>query len=82
MTVLETLQQHIGGCREWLPEKADYCWQPTEYVLWGRLIPEEELGPRCYEHAVWHVGHHALRSRSNYAFVNLTDLARDIEDAR
>lgn len=76
---LTALQKHVGGCREWLPEKADNCWEPAEYVLWGKLISREALGPRCYDHAAEHVGHNALASRSNFALVNLEDLAHDID---
>jgi len=75
---LASLQEHVGGCREELgPPSHDKCWAPAEYVLWGKLIPPKGLGPRCYEHAVEHVGHDALRSRSGYALINLTDLAID-----
>jgi hypothetical protein len=76
--VLATLQKEIGGCREWLPEKANNCWAPAEYVLWGKLIPAEGLGPRCYDHAAKHVGHGPLEPRSGYALINLVELAREV----
>ena len=75
---LAVLQRHIGGCREWVEEKHDKCWKPAEYVLWGKLIPSDGLGPRCYEHAQKWIDCHGLRSRSNYALINLSDLAADL----
>jgi len=73
------IQQHVGGCREWCPEESNYCWAPAEYVLWGKLIPAEGLGPRCYDHAAKHVGHDALYPRSNYALINIRDLVHDLK---
>ncbi len=78
-SILVVLQQHIGGCREWVEEKNDKCWEPAEYVLWGKLIPSEGLGPRCHKHAAEHIDHYGLASRSGYALINLNDLARDLE---
>lgn len=78
-TTLYVLQEHIGGCREWVEEKSDKCWEPAEYVLWGKLIPPDGLGPRCYEHARKWIDHNGLRSRSGYALINLADLAQDLE---
>ena len=77
---LRTLQKHVGGCREELGAPTfDKCWKPAEYVLWGKLIPAEGLGPRCYEHALRHISVHGLASRANYALIHLGDLARDLE---
>lgn len=81
-SALAVLQRHVGHCREWTDNRP--CNAMAEFLLWGKLIPAEGLGPRCYEHAVKHVGYHALASRSNYALVNLADLAEDLakESAR
>jgi hypothetical protein len=77
--VLErAIQQHLDGCREWVAGKNNCCFAPAEYVLWGKLIPREALGPRCYRHAKKHVGDPALRSRSGFALVNVRDLAADL----
>jgi hypothetical protein len=73
--LLPYLQQFVGPCREWCEEKADNCNEPAVFVLWGKLIPQEGLGPRCYDHAAKHVGHWALAPGSNYALINLADLA-------
>lgn len=75
----EVLQKHVGPCREWIETTANICGNPAEYVLWGKLIPAEGLGPRCYDCAADHIGHHGLASRSNFALVNLRDLATDLE---
>jgi hypothetical protein len=82
VTTLEVIQQQTSGCREWVPEKADCCFAPAEYVLWGKLIPPDGLGPRCYDHAAKHVGHNALAPRSGWAVLNLIELAGAIDRAR
>lgn len=46
-------------CREDLPN-GERCNQPAEFILWGKLLEPEALGPRCYDHAAEHVGHRAL----------------------
>lgn len=76
---LRVLQAHVGGCREELGAPThDKCWKPAEYVIWGKLAPNEALGPRCYLHAEKHVGPHALMRDANYALINLRDLVRDL----
>jgi hypothetical protein len=77
--LVAAIQQHVGGCREWCPEKSDSCWEPAEFVLWGKLIPTEGLGPRCYEHAKKYIDYYGLRSRSQYALINIRDLAFDLQ---
>lgn len=77
-TLLDVIQTNIGPCREW-PEDGDRCNQPAEYVLWGKLIPPEGLGPRCYDCAAKHVGHRALTGDAAYALINLNSLVRDID---
>lgn len=79
-TTYKAMQTVIGSCREWLPEKADNCNAPTEYVLWGKLIPTEALGPRCYDHAAEHVGHRALGDPA-WAIIDLWKLAEAIDEA-
>lgn len=82
-SILEVLQHHVGSCREWIEDDVyDRCGKPAEYVLWGKLIPTDGLGPRCYDCAVRHVSHFGLESRAEHALINLTDLARDIEASR
>ena len=63
-------------CREWLSEEHNRCNAPAEFILWGKLINPEGLGPRCYDHAAEHVGHHALSPNSGYAVFDLRGLNR------
>lgn len=77
--MLDLIRRNVGGCREELGEPSyEKCWRPAEYVLWGKLIPSEGLGPRCYDHAQRYVSGSGLHSRANYALVHLGDLARDL----
>jgi hypothetical protein len=63
------------GCREELGAPTyEKCWRPAEFVLWGKLIPPEALGPRCYEHAARHVPDDALRPGSDWAILDLRPL--------
>lgn len=78
--ILDVIRAQIGGCREWAEGETHRCWAPAEYVLWGKLIPPEGLGPRCYDHAAKHVGHDALRTRTNYALIHLDDLAAQLSN--
>jgi hypothetical protein len=64
-----------GCCRE------EDCRKPAEFVLWGKLLPAEALGPRCYDHAAKHVGHRALGDPS-WAIVDLRPLHRALADLR
>jgi hypothetical protein len=80
-TTLDAMQREIGGCREWIYETASNCWEPAEFVLWGKLIPQEGLGPRCYDHAVKHVSASALAPNSGYALIDLCGLAEAIDKA-
>lgn len=80
LTTLEALRRNIGPCREWIAEKHNRCNEPAEYVLWGKLIPAEGLGPRCYDCAAKHVGHSWLGDRA-HASIDLGRLAREIDEA-
>lgn len=78
---LSAIQQEVGSCREWRHGPNDRCGQPSEYVLWGKLIDPDGLGPRCADCAAQHVGWHALRDPS-YALIDLRRLAtRTVEAA-
>jgi hypothetical protein len=79
--VLTAMQREIGGCREWIDEKNHICAEPTEYVLWGKLIPADGLGPRCYDHAAKWVSHSALAPGSSWAIVDLCGLTKAVRDA-
>ena len=76
---LAVIQDHVGCCREWVEEpRYQICGKPAEFVIWGKLAPTDSLGPRCYDHARKHLSGHALVPRSNYALINLRDLAEDL----
>lgn len=81
-SALGVLQAHIGPCREWCDEKTNICGAPTEYVLWGKLLPAEALGPRCYDHAAEHVHHSGLMAGSGWALIHLAELAGKVEAFR
>jgi hypothetical protein len=52
------------GCREELGAPTyEKCFEPAEFILWGKLLPAGALGPRCYDHAAKHVGHGMLARR-------------------
>jgi hypothetical protein len=78
-TIYEALQKNVGTCREWTTDH-DRCGKPSEYVLWGKLLPAKGLGPRCYEHASKYVGRSGLMAHSGYALINLRELATDLEE--
>jgi hypothetical protein len=65
-------------CREW-PRDGDRCTRPAEFILWGKLLPPESLGPRCYKHAAKHVGHRALGDPT-WAIADLRPLLREAGD--
>lgn len=61
------------SCRAWLV--TDRCNAPAEFILWGKLIPADDLGPRCYDCAARAVGHRALTDPA-WAIFHLRDLVR------
>jgi hypothetical protein len=75
VSTLTAIRGNVGSCREWIDEKNNVCGEPADFVLWGKLIRAEGLGPRCHDHAAKHVGHRALAPHSGYALVNLGELA-------
>jgi hypothetical protein len=81
VAALEAMQREIGGCREWCEDKADCCWAPAHYVLWGKLIPAEGLGPRCYDHAAKHVSASALAPGSQWALIDICGLVEAVRRA-
>lgn len=47
-------EQYCRECRderEWLAPGV-----PAAFILWGKLFPQEALGPRCYDHAARWLG--------------------------
>lgn len=62
MTTQEMLLDVLGRVGRVLPGqcRVEGCTFQAEFILWGKLIPPEHLGPRCYDHASLAVGHSAL----------------------
>jgi len=74
-----TIFKHFGGCREEVD--GERCGKNAEYLLWGKLLPKEALGPRCFDCTQKHVHYSALASRSGWALVHVHDLALDLTAA-
>lgn len=78
-TTFEAIQREVGSCGEWVEEKNTRCGAPSEHVLWGKLLPAEALGPRCYDCAAKHIGR--TLADPTYALLDLWRLARVIDEA-
>lgn len=63
-------------CRECRDEAAPFATYvtPAEFILWGKLLPPEALGPKCYDHAVKYLGHSVATRTEQYAVVDLRPL--------
>lgn len=63
-------------CRECRDERDVYDdpVPPAEFIIWGKLAPPEALGPKCYDHAVKHLGHDMPGRSDQYAVVDLRPL--------
>lgn len=44
---------------------------PAEFIIWGKLTPPEQLGPRCYEHTAAYIGPVAMSQISQWAIFDL-----------
>jgi len=56
----EQAEKALAGIQTTCREGGNRCRQPAEFLLWGKLLPNEGLGPRCYDHAAKWAGHRAL----------------------
>lgn len=67
----------LPRCGEWVGDER--CNAPAEFILWGRLIPADGLGPRCYDHAAKYVGNHGLfrPGKTGWALADLRPLIRE-----
>jgi hypothetical protein len=76
---IQTFLIAVGGCREYLDTDEGYvhCNAHADFVLWGKLIKPDGLGPRCYDHAAKYVGDRALGDPS-WAIIDLRPLRREI----
>lgn len=79
----DALKEAQTFCREeiWRDNAGDFrCGEPAEFVLWGKLLPPESLGPRCYGHAAKHVGHGALGDPA-WAILDLRPILKALTQA-
>ena len=71
----------LPSCGEWVEVQGAprRCSCPAEFILWGKLLPAEALGPRCYDHAAKHVGAGSLfrPGHSGWALADLRPLIRE-----
>lgn len=72
--VVAEIEAILETCRE-EDENYERCNAPAEFILWGKLLPSDALGPRCYDHAAKHVGHGALGDPA-WAIFDLRRVAR------
>lgn len=79
--ILTTCRRELGA--DAVPARRrtyDRCNEPAEFILWGKLFPNEALGPRCYDCALEQIGdHHALAPNSGYALVDLRPIRRALK---
>lgn len=79
-TALARSQEFRRECRD------ERSWRSpgvqAEFILWGKLLPPEALGPRCYEHALKHLGSGAMGQIDQYAVFDLRPLNRLRESLR
>jgi hypothetical protein len=75
------LRQLITSCRECRDEFPVFSTSVprAEFILWGKLLPPEALGPKCYDHAVKYLGHHVGYRSSQYAVVDLRPVYAALE---
>lgn len=59
-------------CRDELPFGAPSV--PADFILWGKLLPSDALGPKCYEHAKEWLGPRAMGQLDQYAVFDLRPL--------
>lgn len=50
--------------------------EAADFILWGKLFPQEALGPRCYDHAERHIGGAGMSRLDQYAVFDLRKVVR------
>jgi hypothetical protein len=70
----------LETCRACLDEQRDGGdWGPApaaDFILWGKLLPPEHLGPRCYDHAREALGWAAMSRIDQYAVFDLRPIRK------
>lgn len=64
----------IEFCRACRDERDEIV--PADFILWGKLLPSEQLGPRCYNHATAYIGVLAMTRIDQWAVFDLRPLNR------
>jgi hypothetical protein len=67
-------ERPLETCREESPVDWSRCGKPAEFILWGKLLKPESLGPRCYDCAAKHLGAGALSASSGWAVFDLREV--------
>lgn len=49
-TALSVLKTQQDFCRHWIKSRAGWCNEPADFILWGKLVGPDDLGPRCEKH--------------------------------
>lgn len=64
----------IEFCRACRDERDEIV--PADFILWGKLLPSGQLGPRCYNHATAHIGVLAMAQIDQWAVFDLRPFNR------
>lgn len=71
-------------CRDEAHERNGYSqdWNPVpaDFILWGKLLPPEALGPKCFYHAQEHLGWSAMYKIEQYAVFDLRKLQKLVDE--
>lgn len=72
-TLADAARSILTSCRECRDERDFYDdpVPPADFIVWGKLAEPEALGPKCYDHAVKHLGHSMPGRADQYAVVDL-----------
>lgn len=54
-------------CRDFEPP----LYTRADFILWGKLLPPEAMGPKCYDHTADHLGWFAMSRIDQYAVYDL-----------
>lgn len=69
-------------CQDEQRDRGD--WGPVpaaDFILWGKLLSPEHLGPRCYKHTQEALGRSAMSRIDQYAAFDLRPIRKALESA-
>ena len=58
--------EHCRACRDERDEIVT-----ADFILWGKLLPPEQMGPRCYDHTAGYLGWSAMHQIDQWAVFDL-----------